>query len=132
MYRDLLAEYLRQQAFWDRTEVPNFLSAGIPIIRGHILTTKGTLHGCKIAVADHPDAEGEEDDLANKGRHQRKLLKIHRTNLSVYLKRQEQFGEEQTPPIVIHSINHAHQEIQRIKAILRGWNVAVEDLAGEE
>jgi hypothetical protein len=132
MYRCLLAEYLRQRNLWDRTEVPPFLSTGISVIRKHILDVKGRLRGWKIAVADHPDDEGPNDDLAAKVQHCRKLLKIHRANLEIYRKQQEQFGEGLAPPAVIHDIQNARSEIQKIKAILRGWNIAVEDLPGEE
>ena len=132
MYRSLLTEYLRQKQLWDKTEVPEFLSTGIAVIRHHILNTKGELRGWKVAVADHPDDEGSSNELAGEVAHQRKLLKIHRTNLRIYLKQQEQFLKHQTPPTIIHSIDNARNEIRRIKAILRGWNVAVEDLPEEE
>jgi hypothetical protein len=132
MYRSLLAEHLRQRDLWDRTEIPDFLRTGISVIRKHIVDVKGRLRGWKIAVADHPDDEGSDDDLATKVRHHRGLLKIHRTNLEIYLSQQEQFGEGLAPPVIIHSIQNARSEIQRIKAILRGWNIVVEDLSGED
>jgi hypothetical protein len=132
MYRSLLAEYLRQRDLWHRTEIPAFLSRGISVIRGHIVDVKGYLRGWKIAVADHPDDEGPEDNLALEIAGYRDLLKIHRRNLETYLKQQEQFGEGLSPPIIIHSIQDNRSEIQKIKAILRAWDIAVEDLPGEE
>ncbi|MFL5802278.1 MAG: hypothetical protein ACJ8CR_11130 [Roseiflexaceae bacterium] len=132
MYRSLLAEYLRQRGLWDRTEIPDFLRTGISVIRKHILDVKGRLRGWKILVADHPDDEGSDDDLAARVKHHRNLLKIHRTNLEIYLRQQDQFGEGLAPPVIVHSIQNNRSEIQRIKAILRGWNIAVEDLPGED
>jgi hypothetical protein len=132
MYRSLLAEYLRQRDLWDRFEVPDFLRTGISNIRGDIVDVKGRLRGWKVAVADHPDDEGPDDDLVVRVQHHRKLLKIHRTNLETYLKQQEQFGEGLSPPIVIYTLQSTRSEIQRIKAILRAWNIVVEDLPGED
>jgi hypothetical protein len=132
MYRSLLAEYLRQRDLWDRFEVPDFLSIGISNIRGDIVDVKRRLRKWKIAVIDHPDDEGPDDELAVRVQQHREFLKIHRRNLEIYLKQQEQFGESLSPPVVIHSIQHNRSEIQRIKAILRGWNIVVEDLPGED
>ncbi len=53
-------------------------------------------------------------------------------NLELYLKQQEQFGENLAPPVITHGLENARSEIQRIKAILRGWNIVVEDLSAEE
>jgi hypothetical protein len=131
MYRDLLAEYLRQQKLWDRTEIPAFLSTGISVIRGHIKNTKGTLRGWKVEIADQPDDEGPDDDLASEVAHQRGLLKIQRANVKIYLRQLEQFGPAQAPATVIHSLRHSRSELRRIKAILRGWNIAVDDLPEE-
>lgn len=132
MYRSLLAEYLRQRDLWDRTEIPDFLRTGISAIRREIVDVKGRLRGWKIVVADHLDDEGPDDDLASEVAHHRKLLKIHRANLDLSLLQQKQFNEGQTPPRVIYTLQNARSEIQRIKAILRGWNIAVDDLPGEE
>jgi hypothetical protein len=132
MYRSLLAEYLRQRDLWHRTEIPVFLSRGISVIRGHIVDVKGRLRGWKVAIVDHPDDEGSEDNLALEIAGYRDLLKIHRRNLEVYLEQLEQFGEGLAPPVVIHSIQDNRSEIQHIKAILRGWNITVEDLPGED
>src|SRR5262245_2622675 len=90
MYRGLLAEYLRQQEIWDRTEIPSFLRVGISTIRRHIMETKGTLRAWKVAVENLPDDEGPDDDLADMVMHQRKLLKIHRDNLAICLKQRDQ------------------------------------------
>ena len=132
MYRALLAEYLRQNKQWDIRETPTFLQTGISTLRHHIMEVKGILRGWKVAVNNHSDDEGSNEDLAGKITHQRRLLKIYRENLSVYLKRRESYDEEQVPLAIIHSINEARSDIQRIKAILRGWNVEVEDMPGEE
>jgi hypothetical protein len=131
MYRGLLAENLRQHRQWPRTEVPEFLSVGIARLRGHILETKGTLRGWKIAIDDHPDDQGPDDDIGGEAEHQRKLLKIHRRNLATYLQQAQQFPAGQAPPMIVNSLDHARGELQRIKAILRGFGVVVDDLPGE-
>jgi hypothetical protein len=132
MYRSLLAEHLRQRDLWGRGKILEFLSDGISAIRNDIVDVKGRLRGWKIDVTDHPDDEEPDDDLAAKVQHHRSLLKIYRTNLEIYLKQQEQFGESLAPPMIFHALQNARDEIQRIKAILRGWNVAVEDLPEED
>jgi hypothetical protein len=132
MYRALLAEYLRQHQQWARTEVPGFLSAGISTLRAHILETKAALRGWKVAIDDHPDDQSPDNDIGSAVEHQRNLLRIHRTTLAAYLSQKEQLKLGQAPPIVINSIQHSRSEIQRIKAILRGWGVAVDDLPEEE
>jgi hypothetical protein len=132
MYRSLLSEYLHQQALWDRTEVPSFLTNGISVIRRNILDVKGTLRAWKVLVSDHPDDEGLEDDVAEEVAHQRKILKIYRTNLTLYLNQQAQFDNRQVPAQIVNSIHQARTEIQRIKAILRSLNVLVDDLPDED
>jgi hypothetical protein len=132
MYRALLAEFLRQQKLWDRSDIPDYLLTGIVVIRGHILNIKGTLRSWKILVADHPDDEGPRDDFAREVRHHRELLDIHRANLRTFLKQEELFPAHLAPPMIVQSIELNRTEIQRIKAILRGWNVPVEDLPGED
>ncbi len=132
MYRSLLAEYLRQTEMWDRTETPAFLRTGVSNIRGYIRDLKGTLRGWKVFVADTPIDEGPDNDIAEEVDTQRELLKIHRTNLSIYLKQQSEYVAGQVRPVVIHSLNLNRNAIQRIKAILRGWGIAVDDLPEEE
>jgi hypothetical protein len=131
MYRSLLTEYLRQTEMWDRTETPAFLRTGVSNIRGYIRDSKGTLRGWKVFVADAPIDEGPDNDIAEEVATQRGLLKIHRTNLSIYLKQQSEYVEGQVPPVIIHSLNLNRNAIQRIKAILRGFGVEVDDLPEE-
>lgn len=132
MYRSLLAEYLRQRDLWDRFDVPDFLSIGISRIRKDIAEVKSRLRNWKIVVADHPDDEGPDDELVAKVQHHRDLLKIHRTNLEIFQKQRKEFGEGQALPIITQGLQNERSEIQRIKVLLRGWNVAVEDLPGED
>jgi hypothetical protein len=132
MYRSILAEYLRQYDLWQKKKAPIFLSSKILVIRSYIVDVKGCLRGWKIAIADHPDDEGSDDDRASEVAHYRDLLKVYRQRLPIHLKQQEQFGEHLAPPMVIHELQNARSEIQRIKAILRAWNIAVEDLPEEE
>ena len=132
MYRELLAEYLRQRAAWDRFEVPEYLRNGIRSLREQIVQTKGTLRGRGVAVEDLPDDADPDDDLVEAAQHQSKLLGIHRANLAVLLAQREAFGVAQAPPMVVNGLRQTRADIQRVKAILRGWGVAVEDQAGEE
>ncbi len=64
--------------------------------------------------------------------HQQTLLTTYRRNLSHYLKQQAALGEAYTPPGVANGILEARSNIQRIKHILRGWNVAVEDYSYDD
>jgi len=64
--------------------------------------------------------------------HQQKLLTIHRRNLAHYLSQQTALGTAYTPPGVMNGIREAHDNIRRIKDILRGWNVAFEDHPDDE
>jgi hypothetical protein len=132
MYRSLLVEYLLQHQQWPHTELPGYISASINVLRRHIMMTKGTLRGWKIAVSDLPDDEGPNDDIASKIQHQRNLLKIHRRNLATYLRQQKQLPAGQAPPMLVNGLDQVRSEIQRIKAILRGWGVPVDDLPEEE
>jgi len=59
--------------------------------------------------------------------HQQNLLQIHRRNLAHYLRQSAQHGATGAPVSVLNGILDTQNEIQRIKAILRGWGVAVED-----
>ena len=132
MYRDLLAEHLRQRAAWDRFDVPEYLRNSISSLRDRIVQAKGTLRGWGVTVDDHPDDAEPDDDLVGDVQHQRGLLRIHRGNLATLLRQREAFGAEQAPPIVVNGLQQTRADIQRVKAILRGWGVAVEDQAGEE
>lgn len=152
MYRSILAEYFRQRdlwdekkapillglarffrhSSWDRADIPAFLSTEISSIRYDIVRVKGRLRGWKVAVAEHPNDQDPDDDLAGDIAHYRELLQIYRRRLPLHLTQQEQFGENLAPPMVFHQIWDARSEIQRIKAILRGWDIVVEDLPEEE
>lgn len=64
--------------------------------------------------------------------HQRELLTIYRRTLRVYLSQLAIHSMAYVPPSVIHGIREARDAIRRIKAILRGWGVAVADLPDDE
>lgn len=57
---------------------------------------------------------------------QQELLKIHRRNLQHLLKQEAVHGIN-TPSAIASGIDTARAQIARIKGILRGWAVAVED-----
>ena len=127
MYRGLLAEYLRQRENWDWRDVPAYLREGVKQLRHHILYTKGSLRGWGITLDDELNDEGPDDDIAGKIEHQRNLLRIRRKNLRHHLQQQTYYEPGQAPLIIMRSIEDERSNIQRVKAILRGWDVPVED-----
>ena len=61
--------------------------------------------------------------------HQQTLLTTYRRNLAHYLKQQATMGgEAYTTPAVMNGIIEARSNVQRIKHILSGWKIAVENL----
>lgn len=132
MYRTILKAYLQQQRMWGGTNVPEFLETEISLIRRRIMNLKGTLRSWKTPVFDDLDDEASEDEITDEIEHQRELLQIYRERLAIYLKQQQQFDIREVPIPIINSITDSRWEIQRIKAILRAWNVPVEDLPEEE
>jgi hypothetical protein len=60
-------------------------------------------------------------------KHQQTLLTTYRRNLAHYLRQQAALGEAYAPPAILNGILEAQSNIQRIKQILRGWNILVED-----
>lgn len=58
---------------------------------------------------------------------QKQLLAEHRRTLSHYLRQRAQHGTAYAPPVVASGIREARANIDRIKTILRVWNVEVED-----
>lgn len=65
-------------------------------------------------------------------RDEQKLLENYRVSLAHYLRQQSILGISYAPPGVTHGILEARGEIRRIKAILREWDVAVEDHPDDE
>nr|WP_139088712.1 hypothetical protein [Oscillochloris trichoides] len=59
--------------------------------------------------------------------HQQILLNTHRRTLRHYLQQQATLGEAYAPPGITHGIAESRSNIQKIKQILRNWNVVVED-----
>jgi serine/threonine protein kinase len=72
-------------------------------------------------VPSQEDIDNEQERLAS-----------HRRTLAHYLKQQALLGTAHTPPGVAHGIYESRQAIQRIKAVLRSWNVAVDDIPNDE
>jgi hypothetical protein len=58
---------------------------------------------------------------------QQELLAIHRRTLAQYLKQQAVLTGAYVPPGVAQGIHEARDNIRRVKGILRGWGVTVED-----
>jgi hypothetical protein len=69
-----------------------------------------------------------EEDIAQ----QQKLLAQYRSNLKHLLHQQAQLGLALTPIGIINSIAIERQNIGRVKGILRGWNLAVENHPDDE
>jgi tetratricopeptide (TPR) repeat protein len=63
---------------------------------------------------------------------QEHLLATQRRTLTHYLSQQTIHGLAYVPPAVIHGIAEARQQIDQLKASLRGWGVAVDDLPGDQ
>jgi hypothetical protein len=59
---------------------------------------------------------------------QEKLLAAYRETLIHYLVQRARLGSDYSPPGITHGIREARAEISRIKTILSGWGIAVEDL----
>lgn len=58
---------------------------------------------------------------------QQKRLKIHRDNLADALDQKAAYGVGYIPSILLNNIRALREDIRRIKATLRGWNVIVVD-----
>ena len=67
----------------------------------------------------HPSAE----EINN----QQMVLQAHRRTLAAFLQRAALLGSAHVPPEVSNGIYDARREIERIKAVLRGWGVASDD-----
>jgi hypothetical protein len=67
-------------------------------------------------------------DIAN----QQQLLAAHRATLVHYLIQQAKIGPGDDRPIVSAGIAEARASIARVKRILRGWGVVIEDLPDDE
>jgi outer membrane protein assembly factor BamB len=63
---------------------------------------------------------------------QRMLLMTYRRTLAHYLSQQATLGTAHIPPEVTHGIREARDNIRRIKGILDGWGVPVEDKPDDE
>jgi len=63
---------------------------------------------------------------------QQELLTIHRNNLAIHVKQQALYGSAATPAEIQARIGEARANIQRIKTVLRSWNVEVADLPDDE
>jgi sugar lactone lactonase YvrE len=63
---------------------------------------------------------------------QLRFLAAHRRTLAGYLHQQAALGRSYVPPGVLNGINEARTSIRRIKDILRGWSVRVDDHPDDE
>ncbi len=62
---------------------------------------------------------------------QQELLHIQRQTLATYLQQHAAMGSAHAPPVVSHGIRESRAAIQRIKATLLGWGIAVDDHPGD-
>jgi hypothetical protein len=132
-YRRILAEYFEQSHLWDAQELPVPIRNSMSYLQGNIREIKATLRAWNVPVEDQPGDEEElpANELADQIAHQRKLLKIHRQTLKIERGQKAQFDERDIPARLIRSIQERLDAIRRIKALLRGWNVSVDDLPGD-
>ena len=82
----------------------------------------------RFSVQAEPDTEraqpvADQDAIAQ----QTQRLSLHRRTLAQLLNQEAQLGLVHVPAGVRISINEARAEIARLKAVLRGWGVPVDD-----
>lgn len=63
---------------------------------------------------------------------QQKLLATHRKTLAILLQQKAKHTSIYVPPATEHGIDEARQDIQKIKMILRSWDIVVEDHPEDE
>jgi hypothetical protein len=63
---------------------------------------------------------------------QLEILAAHRRTLAHYLRQEALVGSAHAKPEISHGVSEARDQIRRIKTILRGWGIAVEDLPDDE
>jgi hypothetical protein len=129
--RRVLATYLEQSYLWDAHDLPEPIRNGMRYLQDNIREIKATLRAWNVLVEDQPDDEVPINELADQIAHERELLKIHRQTLVIEREQKAQFDERDVPSHLVRSIQGRLHAIKRIKAMLRGWNVSVEDLPGE-
>jgi hypothetical protein len=129
--RRVLAAYLEQIRLWDAHDLPEPIHNGMRYLQDNIREIKATLRAWKVLVEDQPDDEVPINELADQIAHERELLKIHRQTLVIEREQKAQFDERDVPSHLVRTIQERLHAIKRIKAMLRGWNVSVEDLPGE-
>lgn len=109
-----------------RTEVSGTLQGNAI---GVNLGTVQTYLGAPLpAPGAQPSTTASPEDVDN----QRELLDAHRRTLAIYLKQRAQLGSAHAPPGVENGIREARAAIRRIKAVLRGWAVAVDNHPDDE
>jgi hypothetical protein len=65
--------------------------------------------------------------------HQQTLLRTYRRNLAHLVRQAASYGGEDAAPIhIANNLDDARANIARIKGILRGWGVKVEDGPDDE
>lgn len=64
-----------------------------------------------------------QDEIAT----QLELLLAHRQTLAHYLKQRALLGDAYIPPAITHGIHTTRADIQRVKVILREWNIPIDD-----
>jgi hypothetical protein len=96
---------------------------------------QGSIIGSLASYSGRPSSHQEQanpaasDDAIDA---QRELFDAHRRTLGIYLKRLAQLGSANAAPEAFHGIREAREGIQRCKAALRGWGVAVMDLPDDQ
>jgi hypothetical protein len=130
--RHVVAAYLEQSHLWDTQELPELIRDGLSYLQHNIREIKATLRAWNVLVEDLPDDEVPINELADDIVQQRKLLNLHRQMLVIEREQKAQFDERDVPSHLVRTIQERLHAIKRIKAMLHGWNVSVEDLPGED
>lgn len=140
-HRRRLADLLRQKATTGDANVAPGVLDGIRHARAEIKHMKGILRGWGVAMDDHPDDEEWQPNGRTGGGQgfdqdaivgQQRILQAYRRRLVDLLEQQAMLGETNVPPGITSGITTARARIRRVKTILRGWNVVVEDWPDDE
>lgn len=129
-WRQILAIAQSLHLMLDPIKAPAEAATAVLKARNEIAAIKEQLRTWDQRVAD----ESEEADAidAETAAHHLELLSIHRQHLQRYLEQQAVFGKFQAPPYVAISLTQTRKEIQRIKGLLRLWNVPFADQPYDE
>lgn len=92
-------------------------------VQGSIIGSQTTYYSAAPVAPSASTTSVNQEDIDE----QQELLYTHRRTLAVYLRRLAKLSDAHAPPEITHGIREARAGIQRVKATLRGWRVAIAD-----